>query len=113
MLAVLLEHAGQTVPREELHTRLWGLTNYADPENNLYKVALKVREALGDDVTRPRFIETVQKQGYRFIGELLPAPPSLDISDQILAAAPPPSEKYPSCLGHAICGQRQQSRFSL
>lgn len=91
MLAVLLEHAGQTVPREELQTRLWGVTNYADPENNLYKVALKVREALRDDVTQPRFIETVQKQGYRFIGELLPAPPSADISDQILAAAAPVS----------------------
>jgi DNA-binding winged helix-turn-helix (wHTH) protein/tetratricopeptide (TPR) repeat protein len=75
MLVVLLERPGKMVSREELIKRLWSQTNYADADNNLHTVAVKLRGALRDDANAPSFIETVPKRGYRFIGELRPISP--------------------------------------
>src|ERR1039457_5697929 len=69
VLAVLLERPGEVVTREELQKRLWPDT-FVDVERNLNTAVNKIREVLGDSAESPRFIETLSRRGYRFIGEL-------------------------------------------
>lgn len=80
VLAVLLEHAGQVVTREELQKRLWPANVFVDFEVNINTAVARLREALGDSAERPHFIETLPKRGYRFIGTIevpsLPARPT-------------------------------------
>jgi DNA-binding winged helix-turn-helix (wHTH) protein len=66
VLSLLLECPGQIRTREELQQRLWP-DIYVDFDHGLYKAIHAVRQALGDSATNPRFIETIEGQGYRFI----------------------------------------------
>jgi DNA-binding winged helix-turn-helix (wHTH) protein/WD40 repeat protein len=67
VLAVLLEQAGQIVPREELQRRLWPDGTFVDYEQSLNKAVNKLREALGDSADHPIYIETLARRGYRFV----------------------------------------------
>src|ERR1700756_270976 len=69
VLAILLERPGEVVTREELQKRLWPDT-FVDVERNLNTAVNKIREVLGDSAESPRFVETLPRRGYRFIGEL-------------------------------------------
>ena len=81
VLLALLERPGAMVAREQLIARLWpkGVVDY---ETGLNTVVRKLRVALGDDAGEPRYIETIPRRGYRFIGrveasESEPAPPAI------------------------------------
>ncbi|MGD0129280.1 MAG: winged helix-turn-helix domain-containing protein [Terriglobia bacterium] len=67
VLAMLLERPGELVTREELQNRVWGRDTFVDFEYGLNAAVKRVREALGDDATNPRFLETLPRRGYRFI----------------------------------------------
>lgn len=69
VLALLLEHPGEVVTREELHRRLWPYDVIVDFENNLNAAVSRLRQALGDSAEHPRFIETLPRRGYRFIAK--------------------------------------------
>jgi len=73
-LTALLERPGQLVTREELARRLWPDSVQIDIDNGLNTAARKLRNALGDDAGTPRFIETLPRRGYRFIGAVLAVP---------------------------------------
>ena len=68
VLTLLLEHPGQVVTRDDLRRRLWSDEVFVDFDNSLNIAIARLRTALGDSAERPRFIETIPKQGYRFIG---------------------------------------------
>jgi DNA-binding winged helix-turn-helix (wHTH) protein/TolB-like protein len=70
LLGALLERPGQLVTRAELGQRLWGTDTFVDFEAGLNTAVGKLREALGDEAERPRYVETVPKRGYRFVGRL-------------------------------------------
>ncbi len=72
VLALLLERPGEVVTREELQKRLWPDT-FVDVERNLNTAINKIREVLGDSAESPRFVETLPRRGYRFIGALEPS----------------------------------------
>jgi TolB-like protein/tetratricopeptide (TPR) repeat protein len=74
VLATLLEHPGEVVTRDDLRQRLWHDEVFVDFENSLNIAIARLRTALGDSVSHPRFIETLPKKGYRFVGHLLPSP---------------------------------------
>jgi TolB-like protein len=67
VLVELLANAGQIVTREELRQRLWPANSYIDFDVGLNTAIRKLRQALGDDASHPRFIETFARRGYRFI----------------------------------------------
>ena len=67
ILAILLEHAGQIVTRDDLQRKLWPTGTYVDFEGSLNAALKRLRAALEDDADNPRFVETVPKRGYRFI----------------------------------------------
>ncbi len=67
VLALLLEHPGEVVTREEFVKRLWPGDTFVDFDHSLNTAIKKLRRALGDDDKKPRFVETLPKRGYRFI----------------------------------------------
>jgi DNA-binding winged helix-turn-helix (wHTH) protein len=69
VLVILLEQHGKVVTREQLQQRLWPDT-FVDVDHNLNTAINKIREALGDSTENPRFVETLPRRGYRFIGQI-------------------------------------------
>ncbi len=67
-LAALLKRPGELVTREELRQRLWPDGTFVEHDLGLNKAAAKLRDALGDDAASPRYIKTLPKRGYRFVG---------------------------------------------
>ena len=67
-LALLLERPGEVITREEFEKRLWPGDTFVDFDHSLNTAIKKLRQALGDDNKKPRFVETLPKRGYRFIG---------------------------------------------
>ena len=70
VLAILLEHPGELVTREELQKRLWPSDTFVDFDRGLNAAVNRVREALADSAENPRFVETLPRRGYRFIGQV-------------------------------------------
>ena len=68
VLAVLLEHPGKLVTREEFRQRLWPSDTFVDFDHSINTAVKKLRGALKDDADEPQYIETLPKLGYRFIG---------------------------------------------
>jgi cholera toxin transcriptional activator len=68
VLALLLERPGDVVTREELREKLWAADTFVDFDHSLNTAINKVREALGDSASSPRYVETVARRGYRFLG---------------------------------------------
>ena len=67
---MLLERPGEIVTREELRSRLWPADTFVDFDHGVNKAVNRIREALGDSATSPRFVETVARRGYRFIADV-------------------------------------------
>lgn len=67
VLVALLERPGEVVTRDELRERIWPEDTFVDFDHSLRTAILKIRRSLGDAADSPRFIETVPRQGYRFI----------------------------------------------
>ena len=83
VLAMLLEHPGELVTREQLHQRLWPSDTFVDFDVGLNSAIKRLRDALGDSVEEPRYIETLPRRGYRFIARIengdLPASPVVEV----------------------------------
>lgn len=67
ILVAVLEQPGKLVSREKLCERLWPADTFVDFDNGLNTALSKLREALGDTAERPRYIETFERRGYRFM----------------------------------------------
>jgi TolB-like protein/DNA-binding winged helix-turn-helix (wHTH) protein/Tfp pilus assembly protein PilF len=70
ILALLLERPGELISREELRTKLWPDEVFVDFDHSLNAAVNKLREALCDSTSDVRFIETLPKRGYRFVGPI-------------------------------------------
>jgi TolB-like protein/Flp pilus assembly protein TadD len=70
VLRLLLERPLEIVTREELQQRIWPKGTFVDYDLSLKKAVNRIREVLGDSAESPRFIETIPRQGYRFIGNI-------------------------------------------
>lgn len=87
LLVALLRRPGEALTREELRAELWGAETFVDAEAGLNTAIAKLREALGDNAETPRFIETLPKRGYRFVGKLDSAASRESIAAEASAAA--------------------------
>jgi cholera toxin transcriptional activator len=63
----LLDRAGDVVTREELRQKLWPADTFVDFDHSLNTAINKLREALGDSASSPRYVETMARRGYRFL----------------------------------------------
>jgi len=109
ILVMLLERPGELVTRSEIHQKLWPADTFVDFDHGLNNAINRLREALGDSAELPRFIETLPKKGYRFIGQVT--------VDELRAEAEyQPAERTPVAepvpiLGHTEEESRPRPRF--
>jgi eukaryotic-like serine/threonine-protein kinase len=99
LLIILLENAGESVARADIQKRIWQENTFVDFESSLRVAVGKLREALGDDAENPRYVETVPKRGYRFLGPVIQAPNSdhaTEVEEPEQAASPMPSRSLRS-----------------
>jgi len=68
VLVTLLECPGEVVTREDLRQRLWPQDTFVDFDHSLNTAMVKLRDVLGDSASNPKYIETIAKRGYRFLG---------------------------------------------
>ena len=104
VLALLLERAGDVVTREELQQKLWPSDTFVDFDHSLNTAINKVREALGDSASSPRYVETFARRGYRFI-----APVQADAPKESVACRPrswrnagSPRCRQPRCIPNSM-----------
>ena len=70
LLALMLEHPGELLTRDELRDRLWPDGTFVDFEHGVNAAIKRLRAVLGDNAERPRFVETLHRRGYRFIAKV-------------------------------------------
>ena len=71
MLILLATRAGELVGREEIQKALWSDSHFVEFEHGINTAIRKIREALGDDLENPRFVETLPRKGYRFMAAVV------------------------------------------
>jgi DNA-binding winged helix-turn-helix (wHTH) protein len=74
ILQMLLARPGELVTREELQKQLWADDIHVDSNHGLNAAVNKLRDALNDSVEEPKYIETLPRRGYRFIGTIQTEP---------------------------------------
>jgi DNA-binding winged helix-turn-helix (wHTH) protein/Tol biopolymer transport system component len=72
LLQLLAERAGRVVSREEIRLHLWADSTFVDFEHGINFSINQIRAALSDNAEKPRFIETLPRRGYRFLGPVEP-----------------------------------------
>ena len=100
LLTVLLESAGEVVTREDLRKRLWSADTFVDFDHRLAVAVSKLRDALRDSVENPKFVETVGRRGYRFVGQLestdsLPVDPKAGTGESLPSTQPAEQAERP------------------
>ncbi len=75
ILEILIQRPGEIIAREELRQRIWPSDTFVDFDHGINNAIKRLREALGDTAETPRFIETLPRRGYRFIGKIEPHAP--------------------------------------
>jgi len=70
LLLLLLRNAGRIVSREDVRRNLWTGDTFVDFDKGLAAALNKIREALCDPADKPKFVETLPRRGYRFVGKV-------------------------------------------
>jgi DNA-binding winged helix-turn-helix (wHTH) protein len=100
VLAMLVERAGDLVTRDELRQRLWSDSVFVDFDQALNKAVLKIRLALGDSAESPRFVETLERRGYRFLASVEWIPTGHERASSL------PSPEVPSTVARVTMGDK-------
>ena len=88
ILEILARRSGEVVSREEIRRLVWG-DSYVDSDASLNFCIKVIRRALGDSATRPSFIETVPRRGYRFLKPVKLVPEAGEPSAKLAPPIPP------------------------
>ena len=78
---MLVARPGELVGREEICQHLWPNGTVVEFEHSVNSAVKRLREALGDTGSTPRFIETVPRRGYRF-------------RERVETVGPPPEARF-------------------
>jgi TolB-like protein/DNA-binding winged helix-turn-helix (wHTH) protein/Flp pilus assembly protein TadD len=70
VLILLVERRRQLVSRADIVERLWGKDVFVDVDTGVHTAIRKIRQALGDSISAPAFVETVPSKGYRFVADV-------------------------------------------
>jgi TolB-like protein/DNA-binding winged helix-turn-helix (wHTH) protein len=104
LLILLAERNGDIVSRQEIIDRLWGKDVFVDTEHGINTAIRKIRSVLRDDAEHPRFVQTIQGKGYRFVGESDNRKKTTEalLQPKTPASAVPPLEKPRHWIGLTI-----------
>ena len=90
ILLLLLEHPGELVERTEIRDKLWPNETVVEFDPAINNAIRRLRDALGESAEKPRYIETVARRGYRFLGDVEVV--EMPVAEPSPAAAPAPAE---------------------
>ena len=101
ILVTLLRKPGEVVPRQQLIESLWSSTTFVDFDSNLKTALSNLRRVLGDSADYPRFVETVQGVGYRFLQPVSKIKPqaAVESANSSPAENEDPSSPFPASNG--------------
>lgn len=102
VLLLLLERPGELLTREEISRELWPDGTFVDYEHGVNSAVNRIREALGDKASNPRFVVTLARRGYRFVAPV----ERIDLSEDSPAAA---SESAEPVVEEQAAQQAEQS----
>ena len=113
VFAILLEHSGKIVSREELRHQVWPDGTFVDFDHGLNTAITKIRTALGDSAENPRFVETLPRRGYRFIAPVDGAsPPAVSQNGQLAGPADESAAVLPAqASSSAVIAAAKQHRW--
>src|SRR5215472_9372722 len=95
ILLMLVQHPAEVVTREQIQSELWPAGTYVDYENAINSSVRKLREALGDSPSNPRFIETLSRRGYRLLVPVTrDGPADVGISTPAEPVVPRPARRF-------------------
>jgi cholera toxin transcriptional activator len=92
VLMLLMDRPGQLLTREEISRELWPDGTFVDYEHGVNSAVNRIREALGDTASSPRFVETLARRGYRFVAPV----ERIDLNENPSPAQDSPSENQPT-----------------
>ena len=92
ILRMLLECPGEVILREDIRTRLWPDNTIVEFDHSINSAVKRLRDALCDSADQPRYVETVARRGYRFVGEIQARPSPPDLAESLV---PGPSAQSP------------------
>ena len=109
VLCLMLERSGELLTREEISRELWPDGTFVDYEHGVNSAVNRIREAIGDTASSPRFVETLARRGYRFVAPVerigpvedpspaeaeLPAPATSPLVDETTLAPSEPEASF-------------------
>lgn len=116
LLRLLLEAEGKVVTREELRAALWPQGTFVDFEHAVNTAVKKLRQALEDSAEHPKFVETLPRIGYRFIGtsEWVSDVTDTSLLHRVVAIAPPGAtvRQDPPLTTEALNGGKERASTS-
>ena len=68
VLVLLICRPGEVVTREEIQAEVWPAGTFVDFEQSLNFCVRQIRASLGDNANAPRYLETLPRRGYRWVG---------------------------------------------
>lgn len=105
VLRLLIERRGEIVSREELRSHIWNGVTFVEFDQGLNYCIRHIRQALGDDALNPTYIETLPKQGYRFLaGTSATANGAIGLSTELKFPVPPAPDPVSA---ESISGKRR------
>ncbi len=76
LLVLLTSRPGSLITREQIRTELWPEGTFVDFDQSVNFAVKQIRDAFGDSASHPVYLETVPRQGYRFIAPVDAGPPA-------------------------------------
>ena len=92
VLFLLLERPGEMLTREEISRELWPDGTFVDYEHGVNSAINRLREALGDKASNPRFVETLARRGYRFVAPVERITDTATATPQATEPSPMPAQ---------------------
>lgn len=107
VLQMLVERPGHLITREEFHRVLWPADTFVDFDQGLNSAVKKIRDVLNDSAENPRYIETLPRLGYRFIGEVN------EKADARIAEPPDRNDHSQEAFRHRVPASQQKLRLLI
>jgi DNA-binding winged helix-turn-helix (wHTH) protein len=110
LLVLLVQNPGRLIPKRELLDKVWGATNVA--EGSVTRAITRLRSALNDDASRPEYVQTVPRRGYRFVATARNAAaddPVTRSSFEVVVEG----RRYPLIEGENVLGRADDCEVSL
>ncbi|MGA2886668.1 MAG: winged helix-turn-helix domain-containing protein [Terracidiphilus sp.] len=125
VLVMLLERPGEVLTREEISSALWPEGTFVDAEHGVNSAVNRIREALGDTASNPRFVQTLARRGYRFLAPVEqivrsenPLPPKSEVlpplerNQAAREQTAPPAEPQTNLLGRILASPEELPKAS-